>query len=37
MTILSFDKTAHQCILRSTQSNFYGVELSNSFLLTYAP
>jgi len=36
MTILSFNKTMHRCILHSTQSNCYSAKLSTSFLLRYA-
>ena len=35
MTILSFSKTVHWCILRSTQSNCCSAKLSTSFLLSY--
>jgi len=35
MTILSFNKTVHRCIVHSTQSNCCNAKLSTSFLLTY--
>ena len=35
MTILSFSKTVHQCIFRSTQSHRCSTKLSTSSLLSY--
>jgi len=37
MIILSFRKTVHQCILRSTQFNCCSAKLSTSFLRSYGP
>jgi len=37
MIILSFNKTVHRRILRSTQSNCCIAKLSTSFLLSYDP
>jgi len=37
MTVLFLNKTLHQCILRSTQSNCCSAKLSTSFLVTYGP
>jgi len=35
ITILSFSKTVHMCILHSTQSNCCSAKLSTFFLLSY--
>jgi len=37
ITILSFSKSLHRCILHSTQSNCCSAKLSTSFLLSYGP
>jgi len=37
MTILSFSKTVHRCILHSTQSSCCSEKPSTSFLLRYGP
>jgi len=37
MTMLSFSKTVHRRILRSTQSNCYTARLSTSFFVNYGP